>query len=449
MGISNPPPSPAPGAQLLTPERFGAKGDGVLDDTTALQSLLNEGGDLYFKNTYRISAALTIPNPHTRIYGIPGFPSRVVQADPTLHGILPGANATNLHIEGITLDGSSTTSQTDVTGLTVSDASYVNRCSFGGWNSCMTLRGGSVIERNRITSAVGTASGQGYGVLLLGPECIVVKNRMLGVMRHGVYLSGNATYGGASRSVVSQNVITMQDAGSDAVKLFALSTQGAVRDALVADNILRHVNPAAGTANGVGIYANCHNNLVRGNLIVDTNSSAMKTTGDSTAQPRNNAFLNNHVDSAAGFFIRVETLGGGSGRPVDNFFVGNSTNRIAGVAITDDGTGSIIKNNGLYPDTEPLRSLLNANSGTPTVFNGQLFRTVNTLATLVTHFNDGRDTQRIVVHVTDSLTTFVHGTTAGTGLRLSGAANYAAPVNAVLSFIRLGGVWYETGRSAN
>ena len=49
---------------FVTPEMYGAKGDGVTDDTTAIETCLNSGAKHFvFANTYKISAAISnVPN---------------------------------------------------------------------------------------------------------------------------------------------------------------------------------------------------------------------------------------------------------------------------------------------------------------------------------------------------------------------------------------------------
>lgn len=51
---------------------FGAKGDGVTDDTSAIQAVLDMGGDVYFpstRNGYRVTGTLTVDTSGVNIYG--------------------------------------------------------------------------------------------------------------------------------------------------------------------------------------------------------------------------------------------------------------------------------------------------------------------------------------------------------------------------------------------
>lgn len=86
-----------------------------------------------------------------------------------------------------------------------------------------------------------------------------------------------------------------------------------------------------------------------------------------------------------------------------------------------------------------------ANDTTPSVRGGNLLhKTANTAATSVTALDDGVDGQVVTVIVADGNTTFVHSAS----LRLEGAVNWTATTNDTISFVRSGGVWIETARSA-
>ncbi len=52
----------------LTPQMYGAKGDGVTDDYAAIQALLDVGGDIYFPaGIYRVSNVLHVTKSHTHL----------------------------------------------------------------------------------------------------------------------------------------------------------------------------------------------------------------------------------------------------------------------------------------------------------------------------------------------------------------------------------------------
>lgn len=76
-------------------------------------------------------------------------------------------------------------------------------------------------------------------------------------------------------------------------------------------------------------------------------------------------------------------------------------------AVNVETGGNFSYNNG--PEILGTWTFLTANSATPSVINGVLFHTANTLATTLTHFADGVSGQRIIVVFADSVTTINFG----------------------------------------
>lgn len=87
---------------------------------------------------------------------------------------------------------------------------------------------------------------------------------------------------------------------------------------------------------------------------------------------------------------------------------------------------------------------------TPTVLNGTgkqsgVLETVNTGATSITTFDNGKAGQRIIVHFDDNFTTLVHGAT----LKLQGGMNFVASQDDIIELVYINNVWYEVSRSLN
>ncbi len=88
---------------------------------------------------------------------------------------------------------------------------------------------------------------------------------------------------------------------------------------------------------------------------------------------------------------------------------------------------------------------LTTNSTTPSIDNNTNFLTANTTGTAYSYFSDGVNGQVIVVTVKDNFSSFVHGSTAGTGLRLVNNANHVALNGETLTFKKDNGVFVEIG----
>ena len=53
----------------VTPEMYGAVGNGIIDDTAAVQNAVNQAGNVCLRNSYRVTSTININNPNTYIMG--------------------------------------------------------------------------------------------------------------------------------------------------------------------------------------------------------------------------------------------------------------------------------------------------------------------------------------------------------------------------------------------
>ena len=87
---------------------------------------------------------------------------------------------------------------------------------------------------------------------------------------------------------------------------------------------------------------------------------------------------------------------------------------------------------------------------TPTVKNGNLFKTKNEKALKVTAFDDAVDGQTITVIFGDSVTTFVHGGGKKKGdLTIYNSTDWTGATGDTIQFVYDGSYWYEICRSDN
>jgi Right handed beta helix region len=135
---------------LLPPEIVNARlfcaGNGTTDDTEALQSLLNAGGDIYlpFGASFLVTS-LTFAIPGTRLFG----PGKLLwSAAATNHLLSMGNGSVNMTVEGIEIDGSQAGGRAALTSAVSEPATVLNVETFLG----------SFPTGTHITLGVGTAN---------------------------------------------------------------------------------------------------------------------------------------------------------------------------------------------------------------------------------------------------------------------------------------------------
>lgn len=88
-------------SNFVTPEMYGAKGNGVSDDTAALQACLVNGNNVILSGTYLITEPLDIANKHDIII----FGGTIVRNADQTFNTLVGSGCDNITIENVTFDG--------------------------------------------------------------------------------------------------------------------------------------------------------------------------------------------------------------------------------------------------------------------------------------------------------------------------------------------------------
>lgn len=125
-----------------------------------------------------------------------------------------------------------------------------------------------------------------------------------------------------------------------------------------------------------------------------------------------------------------------SGTALADVFSGRLPTRMHGNRImTNEGSNLMV------PMPEYL-STFTASDTTPSVFRWQRWKTANLLATTITAFDDGWEGHEIQIVFGDALTTIQHGA----NLRLSGAVNWTPALYNTLRLIHDGTRWLETAR---
>jgi hypothetical protein len=182
---------------LVSIKDFGAVGNGVADDSTAIQNALNSGALVIDGSglTYRVNTAITIPTDVTLqninfIAGIAGMNVVLVNNGVTINNCkITGTGTTSIIERGIYVaaDGVNNVTLTniEVTNLTVGiHAQPLSTVAPSNWNiNCY------------IHDIVGTTgASEGYGVLLSPAIGCFIKGSFINIKRHAVYLSAGSSY---------------------------------------------------------------------------------------------------------------------------------------------------------------------------------------------------------------------------------------------------------------
>jgi hypothetical protein len=191
---------------------YGAVGDGVTDNTAAIQAALTAGAGkaVYIPaGNYKLTSYVSVPN-NTTVYG-DGVPSRLF-ANGTVGELMRGVwPCDNVTIDGIYFDGGKTSgtatvvvcfyTSADITASATQNLNItIQNCKFKNASAGIGIENGKYVSiRNNTISHMyrhtsGTYSGvYGYGVVLNGCTRSSVTNNIIGetgglIQRHGIYL---------------------------------------------------------------------------------------------------------------------------------------------------------------------------------------------------------------------------------------------------------------------
>lgn len=93
----------------VTPQAYGAMGDGVTDDTAAFQSALEAGDLLVLEGTYLINGTIKVPS-HRNVRCRPGANLHTTRHDGNESGVITFSGVSHSSVIGCTITGSNTAS---------------------------------------------------------------------------------------------------------------------------------------------------------------------------------------------------------------------------------------------------------------------------------------------------------------------------------------------------
>jgi hypothetical protein len=177
--------------RTYTPYDFGAVGDGVADDTDAIQDWLDEGGEgvaLVGAGVFRVTETIIVDNPYTTIMASGYF--KIFDADTSQTNTMQVQNAaTDFWMEGVEVDYNKAVKGLDSGDTGTLDNTYclsvrgtrptLINCIFrNSIEHCVSIRkmdatAGDLLERPRIINCTAIASGnqysnRGYGFWVFG-----------------------------------------------------------------------------------------------------------------------------------------------------------------------------------------------------------------------------------------------------------------------------------------
>ena len=201
----------------ITVEDYGAVGNGVADDTAAIQAALNalsSGDTLLFSNNYKVTASLTITSKsRIRLTG----KGRVFLSGAASSAYIFKLVGTcdEIEIDGLTLEGDNNSSyaQTAIgcdSGQTISNTRFhdlnISKINVGIAHNA-NLSGSwtkGFCYSNTFKDILGTVSGSGYGVLMAkATQVTVTENIFDNCGRHSIYQGAGVNCG----NIIANNLI--------------------------------------------------------------------------------------------------------------------------------------------------------------------------------------------------------------------------------------------------
>jgi hypothetical protein len=278
---------------------FGAVGDGVTDDTAAIQAAVNVGGEIIFPTgVYVIGSTVNIP-------------SNVKMSGDGKTSILKLANGANTHIFQNSNYVSGSNENIKIDGLII-DGNVVNQTNNGAYNKHgirlkNTLR---FYLQNSVIRNVGTDCIN----MIDSNDACIVQNTLHGAYNHAV------TFQGCDGLLGENN--TIYNCGSKTDALGFTSSGHAF----------------------IGVNDACNNVRLVGNYVYDMGDSCLRNERAGQGWViSNNLVINSGKDS-----IKIMGVVGSSVKPKANIITGNVIIDAGNTGIVANGDGTIVSNNSIY-----------------------------------------------------------------------------------------------------
>lgn len=388
------------GPSVVDVKHYGAVGDGVTDDTAAIQAAIDaveSTGGLVFVpfGIYKTTASITIPNAIT-LQG-ESFNKQTSKIAPT--------SAVSIAIKNSNWDTAGDNSQISIKDISIA-------ATYGDIDRAMAFQGYWLNFENIKFEGANATSG-----------CFLLKDGQYATLRNVIGLGHSAPgTAGSGVGLVLDNfdntfgTVDMEGftiavdllnspKSSNLVARTELSTTGL---RMTGDDHVIHAT-----------FGNCATRWV--NVVSGRNNRIFVSRDSDTNVPASPVLIASGAED--NYVFTDETVTDNDGK-----------NTIFGTSIQ---LGTVYRS--------PFKTLT-AEDTTPSVAEGNVFVTANTGATAITDFTDGLNGQKITIFVGDANTDFIDGAT----LVLQGGASWTTAAEGdVIEFLYRSGVWYEISRSDN
>lgn len=446
---------------------YGAVGDGVTDDTAAIQAAVNAAQAVFFPvGTYKLTTQIAISKSTAfAIYG-EGIGNSILLWTNSSGGFsIIMAN----NYDTVTMDGLSLRTKYVGGGTALAITYPVSPSSIfvGARISNIEMRGSNNVTDYWTTGLrlVNGWNAQCYGLHIQGADNVprgmlkaismtncydVVINACYGTRgTYGIWVGDGADEGlNVSQCVFIDFETGMYfnsfeaQAGTAIVnnhmntEKFGINFQ-AKQQCLISGNLIYKITGSTSSYVGIALkYGNdCRvmNNYIRNTGLTGGELGILL---DNTG---NCIISGNHFTefTSGSVGVQIGALSGGN-------LISNNLTYTPGTAVVNTGAGAL-KNNYVVNNFPTVVSTLTANSATPSVGNApnSQWQTANTVATTITNFLDAYETQIITILAKDTNTTIQHSAQ----MILQGAVNFVMADGDIITLRRDATVWREVSRS--
>lgn len=363
---------------FVTPEQFGAAGDGTSDDTQAIQDAIDnaDGRIVLLSQAYRVTDIINLVT-GTRIEGVNG--ATIIDDVPSLtpyYGILDGRNINNVSINNVTFIGENTSGSAVYTVLNADciimfrDCQHieVTNCSFKGITkgNCVIAAGSKFVTVDTCDIEYYTYCGIGFYDTTKWSSvrnCKIVNSRYNGepMNQYGIVLAGytSTTYTAGDHIWCENNYLS-----NDVPKWEGIDAHGGGYLFINNNHIFGFPTGIAlirnsGTPSYICGYVNIDNNQIYG--AIDENGTLRNGSAGIIASGEEISITNNTLRKCGHVFLPTTDTELCAGIVIDGTIQGliianNSLNACAGCGISFVVNGvvnrTIISNNYIRVDTQ-------------------------------------------------------------------------------------------------